>query len=171
MKRLVVLIILFPLPFSVLFTSPLAQDYFIVNNLTNNSITVTFETAVEPVLFGSKEWYFFTEVGGVPINVSYENTRKKIIAPNAKEVCVYYSPHGSWLTRFENDYYNRLRQIPIMEIFDTIFKSFTISDADGNIIITLSDINEDYFITIKENGDVYIILPVYSGYKSCSPTP
>jgi hypothetical protein len=126
------------MPINILFATSFTQDYFIIYNLSNNNITVNFETSVEPTPLGHIEWYFYTEIGGAPINVSYEHSRSKTIAPNEKVVCIYYSPHGSWLTRFKNDYYNRLRKIPMLEIFDIIFKSFTISDADGNILITLS---------------------------------
>jgi hypothetical protein len=107
------------------------------------------------------KWYFYTEIDDVPVNVNYENSRTKTIAPSERVICVYYSPHGSWLTRFENDSYNRLRRIPIMERLNKIFKSFVIRDIDGNVLLALLDVKEENLIFDKQNGDLYIILPVY----------
>jgi hypothetical protein len=149
---------------NAIFAISLSQDYFIIFNLTNTDIIINFETAVEPALSGVMKWHFYTEIGDIPVNAGYENSQTKTLAPDEKVNCIYYSPHGSWLTRFENDYYNRLRQIPIMEKLNRIFKSFTISDVDGNVLLTLSDIEEEDF-TIKQNSDLYIILPVYKSKR------
>jgi hypothetical protein len=142
------------------FAISLDQDYFIVYNLSKGNITMIFETVVEPTLLGDAEWYFYTEIDGVPVNVSFEKSKRKTIAPNEKAICIYYSPHGSWLTRFENDYYSKLRTIPMLNKLKAIFKSYIITDSQGSVLITLDDIKEED-IVIEENGNMYAVLSIY----------
>jgi hypothetical protein len=136
-----------------------AREYFIIHNLSNGDIRVVFETIVEPNMLPDGTWFFEHMIDDIPIAVNQYSEWYNVIGPNELIKCIYYYPIGIWQEKLNNNYYTRLREIPVLDQIKSIFKTFTVIDAEGNILVTLNDIKEDNII-VEENGHRYITLKI-----------
>jgi hypothetical protein len=145
MKKLLLRILFLCIWINGLSALSLAREYFVVYNLSDNVIIINFESPVQPTDVGSWQYYIL-EIAGVPVIINDPLFGHAKIAPDKKVDCVYYLPSGTLIDIFENDYYEKLDAIPILDKLNTIFKSFTITDLEGNILVALADIKEEDII-------------------------
>jgi hypothetical protein len=121
----------------------MAREHFIVYNLSGKDIIINFEPPVKPTEVGLWQYYIL-DIAGVPVSVQDPLFGHTVLAPNRKIKCVDYLPYTTLLD--DNDYYEKLGAIPILDKLNAIFRSFIITDLEGNVLVALPDIKEENII-------------------------
>jgi hypothetical protein len=164
MKKLAFVIIFFCFCFNILFAFTRGKEQFIIHNLTNDTINIKYEFFAEPILYEGTPIFdgraFHQHINGINISI-YNDLYVNQIASGQKVVCISYYPSDALISVWENKDYERLKEIPILTKIRAIFKSFTITDMEGNIINTLETLSEDKIKEEGTEGPFKYILEIY----------
>jgi hypothetical protein len=143
MKKLLLMVLFLIIWVNGVIALSIAREHFIVYNLSGKDIIINFEPPVKPTEVGLWQYYIL-DIAGVPVVVHDPLFGHTVLASNRKIGCVDYLPDTMLLD--DNDYYEKLGAIPILDKLNAIFKSFTITDLEGNVLVTLPDIKEEDII-------------------------
>jgi hypothetical protein len=163
MKKLVFVIIFFCSCSNILFAFTRGKEKFIIHNLTNDSIRINYEFVADPISYEGVPIFngraFHQQINGINISI-YNELYGNRLASGQKVDCISYYPSDALISVWENKDYERLKEIPIVTKIKVIFKSFTITDTDGNIIITLETLREEHIRVEGMEGPFWYILEV-----------
>jgi hypothetical protein len=109
-------------------------------------------------IFGGRT--FHQVINEIPVSIDNELYFNRI-APSNRASCISYYPFGNLFfveNKFvSNNYYEKLAAIPVLEKLKAIFKSFTITDHEGNIVLTLEQIQEENIVRGERSEKYYIL--------------
>jgi hypothetical protein len=139
MKYRHIIVVLYFLAAGLISPLTLRAEKFYVHNNSDRNIVITIEFYSEP---SSPFPSYLYDIKGIPIVLMFYDSLQLQLEPHRKVVYISYRPLAPIGEILNNEYYERLEEIPILEKLKLIFKSFVIADTKGQILLTLDDIKE-----------------------------
>jgi len=122
------------------FAAPQREETIFIRNYSSQNIIITREYQDEPskIFSASEARNWIQIVHGINLTITdiHINRSEIVVRPNQMITILSYVPFGSI------DIFERLAQIPFLNIMRGIYKSFKIITDDGRTIIDLENIEE-----------------------------
>jgi hypothetical protein len=140
----------------VIFSFTSRREYFYIHNNSSETIITTAEINLDPAPRSNGEWYI-GNVYGIPVSLMYSGPL--YFSATQTNCLADYRPLAPWEEIVDKQYYEKLEAIPMLEKLKVIFKTFTITDTNGNVLLTLDDIKAENIIRTSPpyNTNIYTL--------------
>jgi hypothetical protein len=139
MKYRQIIVVLYFLTAGLISPLTLRAEKFYVHNNSDRDIVITIEFYSDP---SSPFPSYLYDIKGVPVVLMFYDSLQLQLEPHRKAIYISYRPLAPIEEILNNQYYEKLEAVPILEKLKLIFKSFVILDTKGQVLLTLDDIKE-----------------------------
>jgi hypothetical protein len=137
-----------------IFSSHPNREYIQIVNNTDKEIFIKKKFNIESI-----NHYWSQTINDIDLIIEDNQYLFKIAPGKFNDLVKYFPNYGPGLPSFSESY-RKLDEISIIEKITSILKSLEITDSDGRLLLTLSDLKAGYFIkkVVSYNQNFYKII-------------
>lgn len=158
-KPLILFSMIFIMSNSVSAFSPKIES-FEIRNYSNRNIVISREFWED--VSGAENNYMWTQtINGLNLMIKdfMAIVNRNIVPPNGNLTIIEYFPSVS--PSQSAAMYTRMNNTPLMVKMESIFKSLTISEEDGNTVITIDTLGDQIIKKMELSGETAYILEIF----------